>query len=133
MNNVTPIAPQGVISLQTVAMPADTNWNGDIFGGWLLSQMDLAGAVCGRQYAKGRVTTVAIDSMVFLTPVKIGDVISCYTQVVKTGRTSMVISVEVWRTNYMNIPEKILTEGKFTFVSIDDSGRPKVLPDNNKD
>ncbi|NNM52148.1 MAG: acyl-CoA thioesterase [Pseudomonadales bacterium] len=120
--------PQGRLSLQTIAMPADTNWNGDIFGGWLLSQMDLAGSVCARQRSLGRVATVAIDSMAFLTPVRVGDVISCYSYVVRSGRSSMLIAIEVWETSDRQQPERILTEGRFTYVAIDEQGHPRALP-----
>lgn len=120
-------SPRGVVSLQTVAMPADTNWNGDIFGGWLLSQMDLAGAIYAQERAQGRVTTVAIEGMSFLTPVKVGDVITCYTTVDKIGRTSLVIHIEVWRTNLERKAEKILTEGNFVFVAIDNNGSPRPI------
>lgn len=120
--------PQGLVSLQTVAMPADTNWNGDIFGGWLLSQMDLAGAIYAQERARGRVTTVAIEAMSFLTPVKVGDVITCYTSIEKTGKTSLKIHIEVWKTNLERKAEKILTEGTFVFVAIDDHGRPRPVP-----
>ena len=91
--------PQGTISLQTIAMPADTNWNGDIFGGWLMAQMDLAGAVAARKRAHGRITTVAVESMVFHHAVKIGDVISCYTTIERIGTTSMRIHIAVWETS----------------------------------
>ena len=91
----TPL-PAGELALQTIAMPADANFNGDIFGGWLVSQMDLAGAVSARKKARGRVATVAIDGMAFLRPVPIGSVVSCYTQLLDVGRSSMKIMVEVW-------------------------------------
>lgn len=120
--------PRGVISLQTIAMPADTNWNGDIFGGWLVSQMDLAGAVHARRRAHGRITTIAIDSMVFLHPVQIGDVVTCYTAIEKIGNTSMKIQIEVWETNDLNRPPVKLTEGLFTYVAIDDAGTPRPVP-----
>jgi acyl-CoA thioesterase YciA len=120
--------PQGTISLQTIAMPADTNWNGDIFGGWLVSQMDLAGAVLARRRAQGRVTTVAIDAMVFLQPVHVGDVLSCYTRFLRIGNTSMRIQVEVWETaDTARAPRKV-TEGQFTYVAIDDNGKPRPVP-----
>ena len=85
-----------LLAIQTIAMPQDANWNGDIFGGWLVSQMDLAGAVCARKAARGRIATVAIDSMAFLRPVPIGAVVSCYTDLLDVGRSSMRIRVEVW-------------------------------------
>jgi acyl-CoA thioesterase YciA len=121
-------APQGTISLQTIAMPADTNWNGDIFGGWLVSQMDLAGAVHARRRARGRVATVAIDAMVFHHPVHVGDVLSCYTSILRLGNTSLRIGIEVWETaDPEQVPKKV-TEGQFTYVAIDDSGRPRPVP-----
>ena len=98
MSDTPTITAKGVISLQTIAMPADTNWNGDIFGGWLMAQMDLAGAVAARKRAHGRITTVAVESMIFLHPVKIGDVLSCYTNIERVGNTSMKIRIEVWET-----------------------------------
>ncbi|MDP2227873.1 MAG: acyl-CoA thioesterase [Moraxellaceae bacterium] len=125
---MTTPTPQGTISLQTIAMPADTNWNGDIFGGWLVSQMDLAGAVAARRRAHGRITTIAIDSMVFHQPVKIGDVVSCYTEIERVGNTSMKIRITAWETaDPCNVPRK-LTEGLFTYVAIDEAGRPRAVP-----
>lgn len=120
--------PNGTISLQTIAMPADTNWNGDIFGGWLMSQMDLAGAVAARKRAHGRITTIAVESMVFHHPVKIGDVISCYTVIERIGNTSMTIRIEVWETADPCRPAVKLTEGVFTYVAIDEDGRPRAVP-----
>lgn len=120
--------PRGVISLQSIAMPADANWNGDIFGGWLVSQMDLAGAVAARRRAHGRITTIAIDSMVFLQPVKIGHVLSCYTDIEHIGRSSMRIHIEVWETSDPCRPALKVTEGQFTYVAIDDAGQPRPVP-----
>lgn len=119
---------RGVISLQTIAMPADTNWNGDIFGGWLVSQMDLAGAVHARRRSHGRVATVAIDAMVFHQPVHIGDVLSCYTEILRIGNTSMRITIEVWETGDPCRPPVKVTEGQFTYVAIDDAGKPRPVP-----
>lgn len=120
--------PRGVISLQTIAMPADTNWNGDIFGGWLVSQMDLASGVAARRRAHGRVATVAIDAMVFHEPVKIGDVLSCYTEILRVGNTSMRINVEVWETADPCRPPKKVTQGEFTYVALDEHGKPRPVP-----
>lgn len=119
--------PQGDISIQTIAMPKDANWNGDIFGGWLVSQMDLACAVCARRRAAGRVATVAINSMEFLLPVPVGALVSCHTQLVSTGRTSMKIHVEVWSSMQGELPQKV-TEGLFIFVAIDEDGNKRALP-----
>lgn len=122
------ITPKGVISLQTIAMPADTNWNGDIFGGWLMAQMDLAGAVAARKRAHGRITTVAVESMIFLHPVKIGDVISCFTNIERVGNTSMKVRIEVWETADPCRPAVKLTEGVYTYVAIDEEGKPRSVP-----
>lgn len=121
-------SPQGELALQTIAMPADANADGDIFGGWLVSQMDLAGAVTANRLAHGRVATVAIDSMVFLRPVAVGSVISCYTEVATIGRSSMTILVEVWAQHHSDREPRKVTEGQFTFVAIDEHRRTRVVP-----
>ena len=120
-------APGGELALQTIAMPRDANYMGDIFGGWLLSQMDLASAVLARRLAGGRVATVAVDSMVFLRPVPVGAVVSCYTRLLGVGRSSMQIMVEVWVGDVPGQQQKV-TEGKFTFVAIDEQGRTRAVP-----
>ncbi|HCE40280.1 acyl-CoA thioesterase [Alloalcanivorax profundimaris] len=125
-NDDTP-RPQGTLALQTIAMPENANWNGDIFGGWLVSQMDLAGAVTARARANGRVATVAIDSMAFLRPVPVGAVVSCYTRMQDIGRSSMQILVEVWIVEDNGELAKV-TEGHFTFVAIDQNGRTRAVP-----
>ena len=129
MNDIdsTPL-PQGELALQTVAMPKDTNANGDIFGGWLLSQMDLAGGIAAGDVAQGRVATVAIDGMAFLTPVHVGAVVRCYTDVLEIGRSSIRIMVEVWiDSKHDGEPIKV-TEGEFVFVAIDENGRTRAVP-----
>ena len=120
--------PDGELALQTVAMPADANANGDIFGGWLVSQMDLAASVTAHQLAKGRVATVAIDAMAFIRPVAIGSTVSCYTNVLNIGRSSMEISVEVWARHMTDHEQRKVTEGKFTFVAIDHNRRTRPVP-----
>lgn len=120
--------PVGELSLQTIAMPADSNADGDIFGGWLVSQMDLAGAVMANRLARGRVATVAIDSMVFLRPVAVGSVVSCYTTVKEIGRSSMAIVVEVWARHHSDAEHRKVTEGQFTFVAIDENRRTRPVP-----
>lgn len=120
--------PAGELALQTVAMPADANADGDIFGGWLVSQMDMAGAVTANRLARGRVATVALDSMVFLRPVAVGSVISCHTQVLNIGRSSMTILVEVWAQHHSDRECRKVTEGQFTFVAIDENRRTRVVP-----
>ena len=128
MNDIdsTPV-PQGELALQTVAMPKDTNPTGDIFGGWLLSQMDIAGMITASDMAGGRVATVAIDGMTFLTPVQVGAVVSCYCDVLEVGRSSIRIMVEVWiNSQHDGEPIKV-TEGEFVFVSIDENGRTRAI------
>lgn len=117
--------PGGDLSLQTLAMPADTNANGDIFGGWLVSQMDLAAAITAMEVAGGRVATVAIDSMVFLTPVHVGAVVSCYTQILDIGRSSIRINVEVWIQHKSTFEPTKVTEGQFVFVALDQKGKSR--------
>jgi acyl-CoA thioesterase YciA len=127
--DTTPL-PQGDLAIQTVAMPKDTNANGDIFGGWLLSQMDIAGGIAAADVAQGRVATVAIDGMAFLTPVHVGAVVTCYTDVLEVGRTSVRIMVEVWiNSKHDGEPIKV-TEGEFVFVAIDQNGRTRAVPND---
>ncbi|MDP4917113.1 MAG: acyl-CoA thioesterase [Haliea sp.] len=122
----TPL-PQGELAIQTVAMPRDTNANGDIFGGWLVSQMDMAGAITAEDVAGGRVATVAIEGMAFLTPVHMGAVVSCYSDVLEVGRSSVRIVVEVWiNSKHDGEPIKV-TEGEFVFVAIDEKGRTRAI------
>lgn len=120
--------PQGELVLQSVAMPADVNAYGDIFGGWLVSQMDLGGAVLAHQRARNRVTTVAINSMAFIQPVLVGDLVCCYAKEVKTGRSSITIKVQVW-VKRMRVGEVYVkvTEGIFTYVALDEQRRPKAI------
>ena len=119
---------RGEITLQTVPLPADSNANGDIFGGWLMSQMDLGASVMARRRARGRVATVAVDAMQFLKPVKIGDVVAIHADMEREGRTSMRIGVEVWVTREPEENRFKVTEAVFTFVAIDDEGRSRLLP-----
>ena len=121
-------SPQGELTIQTLAMPASTNANGDIFGGWIVSQMDLAAGVLAKKLALGRVATVAIHSMTFLKPVHVGDLISCYVTLIKQGNTSMTMSVEVWALPATQIEPYKVTEGVFVFVAIDDNGKPRQVP-----
>ena len=113
-----------VPAIRTLAMPADTNPNGDIFGGWLLSQMDIAGGTHAHRVARGRVVTVAIDAMTFHQPVKVGDEVSCYCETVHEGNTSIGVYVETWVCRRDGSPSKKVTEGKFTYVAINTDGRP---------
>ena len=120
--------PRGELALRTLAMPADTNPSGDIFGGWLLSQMDIAGALVANQIAKGRVATVAIDSMIFHQPVNVGDVVCCYAETLKLGRTSLTMLVQVWVLRQNTIVRDKVTEGEFTYVALGDDRKPRPIP-----
>ncbi|WP_130804266.1 acyl-CoA thioesterase [Acinetobacter ihumii] len=124
--------PEGTLSLQTIAMPADTNWSGDVFGGWIVSQMDLAGAIHAERFSKGRCATISINQMTFLVPVKVGDVISCYTKILKVGNTSIQIQIEVWDSHDESRQAKQVTEGIFTFVAVDVKGNKRQIPDEVK-
>lgn len=119
--------PLGELAIQTIAMPADTNANGDIFGGWLMSQMDLAGGITAGRRAGGRVATVAVEGMAFMTPVSVGSVVSCYTEIMDVGRSSIRIRVEVWITDAAHADPAKVTEGEFVFVAIDNNGRTRSV------
>lgn len=115
--------PKGTLALQTVAMPKDTNANGDIFGGWLVSLMDMAAAIEGRHRARSRVVTAAIHSLKFIKPVYVGDTVSCYAELLKVGRTSMQYKVTVWTISFL-MEKAEVAEGLFTFVAIDEARMP---------
>ncbi|PZR76002.1 MAG: acyl-CoA thioesterase [Chthoniobacterales bacterium] len=116
--------PKGELVIRTIAMPADTNPSGDIFGGWLMSQMDLGSGILAAKTAKSRVVTVAIEGMSFLKPVRVGDTVTCYAWVEKIGRTSMIIPVEAWVQRYMQGEVVRVTRGVFTYVAVDPDGNP---------
>lgn len=120
--------PRGELTVQTIAMPADTNANGDIFGGWVMSQMDQAGGIAGVERAGGRVVTVAVDAMTFIRPVRVGDVLSVYTHVRGVGRTSIKIGIEAWARRFRTPLSEKVTEATFTFVAVGDDGRPRPVP-----
>lgn len=122
------LTPKGELTIQTLAMPLNTNANGDIFGGWIVSQMDLAAGVLAKRISQGRVATVAINSMTFLKPVHVGDVVSCHVELVKVGSTSMTIRVEVWAFSSIKMEKYQVTEGVFVFVAIDENGKPRQVP-----
>lgn len=126
-NEATSQAPKGEIVIRTLAMPADTNSNGDVFGGWLMSQMDMGGAVLARTTAHSRVTTVAVDAMAFHHPVLVGDIVTCYASLIRIGRTSMKIDVEVWVNRKTDGEPVKVTEGVFTYVAIGADGRPQPV------
>jgi acyl-CoA thioesterase YciA len=126
--NMTDTLPSFEPLVRTIAMPADTNPSGDIFGGWLLAQMDLAAGSAATRRARGRCATVALDAMAFLRPVFVGDEVSLYAKVTKVGRTSMQVHVEAWRRNREDEYHERVTEALFTFVALDDTRLPRVVP-----
>ena len=125
--------PDGVLVLRTLAMPRDSNPNGDIFGGWIMSQMDIGGGLIGKEVSRGRVVTVTVDKMTFLRPVLVGDTICVYANVVRIGNSSMDVKLEVWAKDLIEEFEEqrhIVTEGVFRYVAVDAKGRPRPVPDN---
>jgi len=121
--------PVGTLQVRTIAMPADTNPSGDIFGGWVLSQMDIAGGTAAAQRAKSRVATVGVEAMSFHRPVRVGDVLCCYANLEKQGTTSLTFRIEAWviRAGTYQGDEVLVTEGHFTFVALDENGRKRKL------
>lgn len=125
--------PQGQLLLRTLAMPADTNANGDIFGGWIMSQLDLAGAILAKEISHGRVVTVSVEEIVFKTPVSVGDVVCCYGECIRIGNTSLSVELEVWvkpvATDGVGERKKVC-EATFNYVAIDGDGRPRSVKVN---
>lgn len=119
--------PNGTLTTRNLAMPSDTNPAGDIFGGWILSQMDIAGNLVSKKIAKGRTVTIAVDSMTFHLPVFVGDVVSCYTSVERIGNTSITINVETWVNRQYSTDFVKVTQGKFTFVAVDENRQPRKI------
>ena len=122
-----PPQPCGELAARTLAMPADTNPGGDIFGGWIMSLMDAAGAITATRRADGRVVTAAVSNIAFLQPVKAGDVVCCYTDIRKIGRSSITLDVEVWVLRQGCGPRIKVTAAEFTFVALDEAGRPRQV------
>ncbi len=122
-----PAAPRGDLALRISAMPANTNAAGDIFGGWIMGLMDMAAGITARECARGRVATVAVSNLMFVRPVKVGNLISCYTEIVKVGRTSITIDVDVWaRRSEPGLQEQV-TKARFVMVAVDADGRPRPV------
>jgi acyl-CoA thioesterase YciA len=115
-------------AIRTIPMPADANANGDIFGGWMMAQMDLAGAVAAMRRARGRVATVAVEAMTFHRPVMVGDLVSCYAEVIRVGRTSLTVRIDAWVERRLSGEAAQVTGGTFTYVAIDDAGKPRLVP-----
>lgn len=120
--------PEGLLTIRTVAMPADTNVAGDIFGGWVLSQMDIASGIAAFEHSKSRVTTVGIEAMSFLKAVHVGDILSVYCQIISVGNTSMAVEVEAWVQRKLSHELLKVTEGVFTFVALDEDGVKMRVP-----
>ncbi len=127
--------PVGELLLRTSPMPSDTNANGDIFGGWIMSQMDIAGGMLAIEITGGRAVTIAVDAMKFIKPVKVGDVVCCYGKVTSIGNTSVTIRLEVWvkpSLREMNVEKEkdffVVTEASFTYVAVDSEGRKRLFP-----
>ena len=123
-----PDAPKGELVIRTLAMPADTNPAGDIFGGWVLSQMDIAGGIKAGQRAKGRVATVAVTAMTFHLPVFVGDVLCVYADIEKVGRTSIAVNLDAWALRGRQGERVRVTEGRFVFVALGENGEPRPVP-----
>lgn len=126
MADTLPDVPGGP-HLRTIAMPRDANPRGDIFGGWTLSQMDLAGGTFAAERAKGRVATVSIEAMTFLRPVSVGDEVSCYCSLIEQGDSSLTIKIETWARERTSNEAAKVTEGTFTFVALDENGKSRLL------
>ena len=120
--------PQGALTVRTLAMPADTNPAGDIFGGWVMSQMDIAGAIAAVERSRGRVVTVAVEAMTFISPVKVGDILCVYTSIERVGNTSITVAVEAWARRNRLADRVKVTEGHFVYVSLGEDGKKRPLP-----
>ena len=120
--------PKGEVVIRTIAMPGDANANGAIFGGWIMAQMDLGGAILARSLSRSRVTTAAVEAMRFVAPINSGDVVTCYARVARTGRTSVGIALQVSVARYVDGSKVMVTHGTFTYVALDEIGKP--LPIN---
>ena len=121
-------APKGMLTVRTQAMPNDTNAAGDIFGGWVMAQMDIASAIRASERARGRVVTAAVREMSFAKPVKIGDVLCVCTEITRVGRTSITLRVEAWAQRYLAEEMDLVTHGEFVMVALDKSGQPTPVP-----
>src|SRR5690606_2682065 len=128
MTTTAQAASRGEPVIRTAPMPADMNGNGDIFGGWVLSQMDIAGGIVAARRAQGRVATVAVDAMTFHQPIKVGDVVSIYGEVIRVGRSSMAVKLETIVARRLDPTEIRVTVGVSTYVPLDENGRPRPVP-----
>jgi acyl-CoA thioesterase YciA len=128
MTDTDSTTPRGTLTLRISAMPADTNANGDIFGGWVMARMDQAGGMAAVELAHGRVVTVKVDAMQFIRPMKVGDVLCVYTELERIGNTSLTLRIEAWAQRFQTRHMELVTEATFIFVAIDDNGKPRVVP-----
>ena len=129
MTNIKQVPEERHLAIRVMPTPADTNPAGDIFGGWIMSQVDIAGSIIARRYAQGRIVTVAVNSFQFHQPVFIGDLISCYAQVTRVGNTSLTVNVKAFAERHGMQHEIIhVTEADLTYVAVDDQRRPRPLP-----
>jgi acyl-CoA thioesterase YciA len=120
--------PTGTLTIRTLAMPADTNPAGDIFGGWVMSQMDIAGAIAAIEVTKGRVVTVAVEAMTFIAPVKVGDILCVYTSIVRVGTTSVTVAIEAWVRRRHRLDDRVkVTDGHFVYVSLGEDGKKRPI------
>jgi acyl-CoA thioesterase YciA len=120
--------PDGALTIRTLAMPADTNPAGDIFGGWVLSQMDIAGSICAVERVRGRVVTVAVEAMTFIAPVKVGDILCVYTKVERVGTTSITVAIEAWARRNRIANRVKVTHGRFVYVALGEDGKKRPIP-----
>ncbi|WP_395819751.1 acyl-CoA thioesterase [Devosia sp.] len=124
----TDTEPTGALTIRTLAMPADTNPSGDIFGGWVMSQMDIAGAIAAVERAKGRVVTVAVEAMTFIAPVKVGDILCVYTNIERVGNTSITVGIEAWARRNRIADRVKVTDGRFVYVALGEDGKKTIIP-----
>lgn len=125
--NPDTVEPKGALTIRTLAMPADTNPAGDIFGGWVLSQMDIAGSIAAHERVRGRTVTVAIEAMTFIAPVKVGDVLCIYTTLERVGNTSITVAMEAWAKRNRLADRVKVTEGRFVYVAIGEDGKKRQI------
>ena len=125
--NTPDTEPQGNLTIRTLAMPADTNPAGDIFGGWVMSQMDIAGAIAAVEAASGRVVTVAVEAMSFIAPVKVGDILCVYTSIERVGTTSITVAVEAWARRTRLDDRVKVTDGRFVYVALGEDGMKRPV------
>jgi acyl-CoA thioesterase YciA len=128
MTDATDDEPKGALTIRTLAMPADTNPAGDIFGGWVMSQMDIAGAISAVERVRGRVVTVAVEAMTFIAPVKVGDILCVYTTIERVGTTSVTVAIEAWARRNRLADRVKVTDGRFVYVALGEDGKKVAIP-----